>query len=95
MIAAVDTNVLMDVLRSDAADQQRSRSALDAALHLGSVVISEPVYAELAAVFAEERDFFHFLADTRIQLLSAQPQTLYLAGRGRSCSRAIEYAKTG
>ncbi len=48
MITAVDTNVLLDILIPGARHGDDSERALAQALRVGAVVVSEPVYAELA-----------------------------------------------
>ena len=53
MITAVDTNVLLDVLIPNAPHGDESERALADALRAGAVVVSDPVYAELAAHFPE------------------------------------------
>ena len=53
MIAAVDTNVLLDVFLPDERYGRESRDRLRAAYDAGAIVVSDVVYAELAAVFAD------------------------------------------
>lgn len=54
MITAVDTNVLLDVLGGDPDFGPRSRDALNRCLDEGSLVLSEVVWAETAAAFADD-----------------------------------------
>jgi predicted nucleic acid-binding protein len=70
VVTAVDTNVLVTLLRADAEqDVRAAQSALEAASALGDIVISPVVYAELLAAPRVERDFLeNFLKDTRIRV---------------------------
>ncbi len=81
MITAVDTNILLDVLIPDAPHGDESESALAEALRAGAVVISDPVYAELAVHFPEQEKLDRFLADTGLRLESSNADALYRAGR--------------
>lgn len=81
MITAVDTNILLDVLVSGAPHGDYSEEALTSALRAGATVISEVVYAELAAHFPTHEELDHFLVDTGIRSLASGPEALYLAGR--------------
>ncbi|MBI2913149.1 MAG: type II toxin-antitoxin system VapC family toxin [Chloroflexi bacterium] len=84
MITAVDTNILLDVLIPDAPHGDESERALAEAVRGGAVVISDPVYAELAAHFAEQEDLDGFLADTGLRLEPSRAGALYRAGRAWS-----------
>ena len=84
MITAVDTNVLLDVLIPDAPHGDESERALAEALRAGAVVISDPVYAELAVHFPEQQKLDRFLADTGLRLESSNAEALYRAGRAWS-----------
>ncbi len=81
MITAVDTNILLDILVPGAPHGDYSEEALTGALRAGSTVISEAVYAELAAHFPTREELDHFLEDTGIRPLAPGPDALYLAGR--------------
>ena len=54
MITAVDTSVLLDVFLPDERHGHESRDRLRAAYDAGAVVVSDVVYAELAAVFPDQ-----------------------------------------
>ena len=54
MTTAIDSNVLFDVFLPDPAFEKRSREAIEKCAHDGGLVISEPVYAELAAWFPSQ-----------------------------------------
>ena len=81
MIAALDTNVLLDVLIPDARFAEASQRLLDEAQGAGSLVIGEIVYAELAAHFGAQRELNEFLADTRIHLEPPRPEALVRAAQ--------------
>jgi hypothetical protein len=83
MTTAVYTNVLLDVLVPGSSHVFESRQALDAAAADG-LVISEPVYAELAARFLAARDLDAFLATTGLRLEPSSRDTLHQAGRAWS-----------
>ncbi len=80
MITAIDTNILLDVLIPDAPHGDESELALAEALRAGAVVISDPVYAELAVHFPEQEKLDRFLADTGLRLESSNADVLYRAG---------------
>ncbi len=81
MITAVDTNILLDILIPDAPAMEISQRLLDAALRQGGLVISEVVYAELAAHFPAPEELERFLAETGIRLQPCQPPALARAGQ--------------
>ena len=84
MITAVDTNILLDVLIPDAPHGDESERSLAESLRAGAVVISDPVYAELAAHFPEREKLDRFLADTGLRLEPSNAEALYRAGRAWS-----------
>ena len=84
MISAVDTNILLDVLIPDAPQGDASEGALAEALRAGAVVISDVVYAELAAHFAEQEKLDRFLADTGLRRAPSNAEALCRAGRAWS-----------
>lgn len=57
MTTAIDTNVLIALWNEDDALNERARTALDAALSRGSLVIAGAVYAELLAAPARSEAF--------------------------------------
>jgi predicted nucleic acid-binding protein len=81
LITAVDSNILFDVLSGDPARAEESRLALAEAQSSGPVIASEPVFAEVAAHFEEELEFFRFLAGVPLQLQPSTPQSLHVAGQ--------------
>jgi predicted nucleic acid-binding protein len=81
VITAVDTNILLDILVPDAPHGDSSELALYEALGAGAVIVSEAVYAELAAQFPEQVELDRFIQDSGIRLKSSGPQALHAAGR--------------
>ncbi len=81
MITAVDTNILLDVLVPGEPHVESSMKALSESLRAGPIVISEPVYAELAGRFPAREELDRFLEDTGIRPQPSSAEALYLAGR--------------
>lgn len=81
MITAVDTNVLLDILIPQAPHGEQSERALIESSPRGAVVLSESVYAELAARFPSHAELDRFLTDTGIRLDPSRAEILYRAGQ--------------
>ncbi len=81
MITAVDTSVLLDVLRPNANFVDRSLALIETSATLGPLVLCDLVYAELAAGFERMHELDTFLADARIRRESPNANALFLAGR--------------
>ena len=77
----MDTNILLDILVPDATHGDISERSLTESLGAGAVIISEAVYAELAAHFATHEELDRFLDDTGIRPRPSGIEALYLAGR--------------
>ena len=56
MITAVDTNVLIDLFRSDSPHYEQARLWLQGAYDSGAVLVCDLVYAELVPVFRSRAD---------------------------------------
>ena len=80
MTIAVDTNILLDILIPGSAELQHTRQRLIASLEAGPVVISEVVYAELAARFGSQEELDQFLQETGLRLERSLPAALFRAG---------------
>jgi predicted nucleic acid-binding protein len=78
--AAIDTNVLLDLLGPDPASAHTARQAIAMATGTGAVVICPIVYAELAAGFGRQDDLDRFLRDLRLQLEDFSAAALARAG---------------
>jgi predicted nucleic acid-binding protein len=88
MITAVDTNIILDVLIPGEPFSESSKELLDYYLSKGNLILCEVVFAELAARFTSEEELASFLADTRMNLVYSNEESLHMAG-----SRWAEYAR--
>jgi predicted nucleic acid-binding protein len=77
---AVDTNVLVDLLRADAPAAREAQARLEAAAMADELVLSECVYAELASFIADASELDRFLRGTDLRLLPSSAAALRLAG---------------
>src|SRR5437660_10493995 len=69
MTTAIDTNILVALWNEDDSLSTLSRSALDAALGRGSLVIAAPVFAELLAAPSRDEAFLDsFCRETGISV---------------------------
>jgi predicted nucleic acid-binding protein len=80
--------VLLDVLIPGAREAEASEQLLVESARLGALVLSEPVYAELAAHFPTAADLDEFLRRTGIRLERSDPGALYSAGEAWRAYRA-------
>lgn len=88
MITAADSNVLFDILVPDPDFYDASLGSLAESSRQGEVLISEPVYAEVATYFPDQRALDGFLSEIGIRLQPTGPEGLDLAGRAwRSYTR--------
>jgi len=81
MITALDTNVLLDILLPDEKFFDRSRQALEGAATAGSLVLCDPVYAELCVHFHTQRACDEFLEENAIRVESLTRAASFLASR--------------
>ena len=82
MTSAIDTNVLLDILTTDSPFAEASVQAVVEAGSAGRLLISEIVYAELAAAFRGDRERLDsFLRETGIDLVFSDREELAAAGR--------------
>lgn len=81
MITAIDTNVLLDVLAPYPEYFDRSVQALEEAAHAGSLVVCDPVYAELCVHFQRQADCDQFLEENDIRVESLTREASFLACR--------------
>jgi predicted nucleic acid-binding protein len=81
VITAIDTNILLDLLIPDAPHAASSETLLDEAYQQGALIISETVYAELAARFPSPNELNRFLQTTGIRLEHSQPEALDAASQ--------------
>lgn len=81
MITAVDTNVLLDVLRPNPDFLDASLNALVASSSEGKLVVCDIVYAELCVHFPDRKSCDGFLRDRRIGVQSLTRSACDLAAR--------------
>ena len=81
MTTAVDTSILLDILRPNPDFVERSAGLIESSSIEGRLVICDLVYAELAANFETRDTLDSFLHDARIRCDSANTSALFLAGR--------------
>jgi predicted nucleic acid-binding protein len=79
VITAVDSNVLLDILRPNAEWVRASQAALEEASTAGSLIICDLVYAEICGHFADQGECDQFLADTEIRLENLSREAAFLA----------------
>lgn len=77
----VDSNVLLDLLTSDADWGAWSASALELAAADGDLLINDIVYAELAVGFEAMESLDGFLNDVELRLVPMPRAALYLAAK--------------
>lgn len=80
MTAAVDTNVLIDLLTLGNVQAAESRVRLADAARVGALVVSEAAYAELAGQFDDRESLDYFLLDTGVRLEPSSREALHRAG---------------
>jgi predicted nucleic acid-binding protein len=68
MITAIDTNVLLDILISNADFCDAATQAIEESASLGSLVICDLVYAELCVHFARQEECDDFLGSNEIRV---------------------------
>jgi predicted nucleic acid-binding protein len=81
MITAVDTNVLLDLLIPESPGMESAEFQLEQAAEDGRLILSEVVYAELAAWFPSGEDLAKFMAQTGLEVVPSLPGTLVRAGQ--------------
>jgi predicted nucleic acid-binding protein len=81
MTAAVDSNILFDLLIPGSEFYDSSEQLLVESSQAGEVVMSEAAYAEVAGYFSEQGSLDSFLADLQVRLLPTGSAGLSLAGR--------------
>jgi predicted nucleic acid-binding protein len=81
MIAAVDTNVLLDILIPDEEHGPESKAVLNRYNEQGRLVICESVFAELSSQFPSEDELLRFLSQTGIKFIRSEERALTRAGK--------------
>ena len=80
MITAIDTNVLIDLFRTNSPHHSKSRALLRQAYDSGAIVICDVVYAEIAPHFAERVLLDDAVPDIGAALLPIDSAIAYEAG---------------
>ncbi len=93
MTTAVDTSVILAIFKQEPSAEAWLLRLATAAQN-GPLVISEVVYAELAAFFVHAHDLDQQLENLAIELLSSSKRTLFEAGRIFSTYRRAGGART-
>ena len=90
MITAVDTNVLMDIFRSDSSHHTQSQAWLRAAYDGGGVIVCNVVYAELVPSFCSRSDLDKALEGISAKISPIDTSVAYQAG-----ARWMQYRRAG
>lgn len=93
MITAVDTSVILAIFKRESG-AEAWLDCLAASARSGPLVISEVVFAELAAFFVRPGDLEHRLESLAIDLLPSSRATLFRAGQIFSAYRQQGGART-
>ncbi len=80
MITAVDTNVLLDIFRSDAPHHSQSREWLRVAYDAGAIIVCDMVYAELVPAFGDRAALDGALREINAALSPIDTSIAYEAG---------------
>jgi predicted nucleic acid-binding protein len=81
MISAIDTNILLDILRPNPAFVETSAALVESCGAQGPLCICEIVHAELSANFSRYEDLDRFLADNEIRVEPVGRHAGYVAGQ--------------
>ncbi|MBI2082797.1 MAG: PIN domain-containing protein [Deltaproteobacteria bacterium] len=95
MITAVDSNILFDIFLPDPEFGLNSKQALENQFTQGSLIISEIVYAELAAYFGLQSFLEDTLETMKVRLVPSSPKTLFEAGHIWSSYRKKRKGSSG
>jgi predicted nucleic acid-binding protein len=77
---AVDSSVLLDLLIPSSEHGDASRDALREWAGRGALVVSEPVYAEVAAPFRDKSEADEFMVRIGLRMIPSEAGSLYQAG---------------
>src|ERR1700687_4137334 len=81
MIAAIDTNILLDILVPNEEFYEVSADALQESATAGSLVICDIVYAELCIYFRTQHECDSFLESNEIRVQALTREAHFLASR--------------
>ena len=91
----VDSNVLLDLLTSNARWGDWSASAIESAAADGALLINDIVYAELAVGFPTIESLDRFIADVELRIAPMPRSALYLAAKAHLRYRQSGGTRTG
>lgn len=80
MITAVDTNIVVDILRGDTVHAMSSARALRDSMRQGQLVVCDVVWAELAAIVSNPGDLNQYMSELGIRFLSMTQESSTMAG---------------
>lgn len=90
MITSVDTNVLIDIFRSDSPHHTQSQTWLRGAYDAGAIIVCDIVYAELAPFFRSRSQLDEALGDVNAVVSPIDSSIAYQAG-----TRWMQYRRAG
>ena len=90
MRTAIDSNVLLDVLKPDPRHLEASIAALEAASERGAVVVCEIVWAEGGGGFEDREEWERAARSVGVGLVSTSEEAAWAAGRAW-----VEYRRAG
>jgi predicted nucleic acid-binding protein len=79
VITAADTNLFLDLLQPLGSRVDEAERALDEAHRTGTIIVCEPVYAEVAAHFERPAEVAHFFMSTGVRLIPSDPPVMHRA----------------
>jgi predicted nucleic acid-binding protein len=80
-VTLIDTNILLDILSNDPIWRPWSVDMLEQRSGLGTLVITDVIYAELSPGFRTDKDVDSAMADLGVVLQRIPKPALFLAGR--------------
>ncbi len=81
MISAIDTNVLLDILKPNDSFPDAAAAMIEDAANRGSLVVCDIVYAEICIQFATRRECDHFFDRNEIRIEPLDRAAHFLASR--------------
>jgi predicted nucleic acid-binding protein len=100
VITAVDTNVLLDILLPGSSHASDSEVKIQDSRATGSLVVSEPVLAEISGRFPSQAEISAFLSDLALEPIGSTLDVVFQAGVAwtdylRRLPRRMECASCG
>ena len=79
--AAIDTAILVDIFKGDAAFGENSRKLVNRYYRQGALLISEVVYAEIAPLFSRQKQLDEILLSLNVTVSPLTCEAAFLAGQ--------------